>query len=266
MKKLILMLAMMLPMVLVSCSDDDGVNSNSDIKVENLPEMENVSLNYHPSEQTLTLARNVEDEGCEAYLKDDSYWITKLSLNGDKITFGVLENQDIETGHRFDTIVISYKGERKGTICVTQARKTISPERLVWATSKALYRDKALCESDMSGLEITRAIYNLEKTTNGQDSYKNYPAFAYCIEMNHDPENNMEWHLPSIDEMKSYVNGQSYIGTPFDQHNYWWSATENTLTGDDAFNLYSQSAVSRGAVSKGGDWWVMAFRNGKLEE
>ncbi len=35
------------------------------------------------------------------------------------------------------------------------------------------------------------------ETTNGNDSYRNYPAFAFCIVMNHDPENNMEWYLPS---------------------------------------------------------------------
>lgn len=266
MKKLILMLAIVLPMVLVSCSDDEnGSQEEPTMKVDNLPEMGNVSLNYHPSEQTLTLSRNVENEGCEIYLKDDSYWITKLNLDGDKITFDVLENQDIETGHRFDTIVISYKGERKGTVCVTQARTPISPERLAWAVSDAMYRNKALCESGMSGLEITKAIYNLSKTTDGQDSYKNYPAFAYCIEMNHDPENNMEWHLPSMNEIKRCTNAQNYNGTPFEQHNYWWSATENSLNGN-AFSIYSQSTASRGAENKGKELWVMAFRNGELEE
>lgn len=83
----------------------------------------------------------------------------------------------------------------------------------------------------------------------GKDSYKNYPAFAYCIEMNHDPENNMEWHLPSLHEMGKYANGQSYEGTPFDKHNYWWSASENSLNGN-AFSLYAGSTASRGAESK----------------
>lgn len=128
-----------------------------------------------------------------------------------------------------------------------------------------MYRDKALCGHGMSGIEITKAIYNLEKTTNGKDSYKNYPAFVYCIEMNHDPENNMEWHLPSFDEMMACRKGQSYIGTPLEQHNYWWTATENSIRGD-AFNLYSKSIVSRSSVSKSGDWWVMVFRNGYMEE
>lgn len=263
MKKIFLPL-FVLTICFASCSKEDGNSTTEQIKP--LPQLDNISLNYHNSEQTVELTRDIEKEKATLTLKDDSYWISKLKLNGNKITFTALENQDVEVGHRYDTILISIDDTRIGSICVTQARKPISPERLVWATSEALYRNKALCESGMSGLEITKAIYNLEKTTNGQDSYKNYPAFAYCIEMNHDPENNMEWHLPSMKEMEAYMKGQSYIGTPFDQHNYWWSATENTLTGDDAFNLYSQSAVSRGAVSKGGDWWVMAFRNGKMEE
>ena len=133
-----------------------------------------------------------------------------MKLSGKTISFNVLENSEIETGHRFDTIVISYKNERIGAICVTQARKPISTKRLVWALSNAMYRNKALCNSGMSGLEVTKAIYNLSKTTNGKDSYKNYPAFAYCIEMNHDPENNMEWHLPSENEIRAYAKGQSY--------------------------------------------------------
>ena len=154
------------------------------------------------------MPRDIESEGCIINLKDNSYWITKLKLSGKTISFNVLENSEIETGHRFDTIVISYKNERIGAICVTQARKPISTKRLVWALSNAMYRNKALCNSGMSGLEVTKAIYNLSKTTNGKDSYKNYPAFAYCIEMNHDPENNMEWHLPSENEIRAYAKGQ----------------------------------------------------------
>lgn len=265
MKKVLFMLPVLAALfVLVSCSNDD--NDIEEQSIQNLPSIDNVSLNYHASEQEIVLPMEVESVGAEISLRDNSYWISQLQLSGDIITFKVLENQDTEAGHRYDTIVISAKNKIIGTVCVSQARKPITGKRLVWAVSDAMYRNKALCTSDMSGMEITKAIYNLEKTTNGKDSYKNYPAFAYCIEMNHDPERNMEWHLPSLYEMKAYMKGQSYIGTPFDQHNYWWSATENTLTGDDAFNLYSQSAVSRGAVSKGGAWWVMAFRNGKMEE
>lgn len=254
----------LMQIVFVSCSSDDN---DSDVNLApQLPKLKNVSLNYHHSEQNVSLPFDIEAKGCSVYLKYSSYWITKLKLSGRTISFNVLENGDIEIGHRFDTLVISNsKGGRIGSICVTQARRPISMKRLVWAMADAMYKNKALCKSDMSGLEITKAIYNLSKTTNGKDSYKNYPAFAYCIEMNHDPENNMEWHLPSEDEIRVCANGQSYKGTPFYQHNYWWSASENSLTGD-AFNIHSESTASRGAVSKSGDWWVMAFRNGKMEE
>lgn len=252
-----------LTICLASCSKEDGNLTTEQIKP--LPQLDNISLNYHNSDQEIELTRDIEKEGAILTVKDDSYWISKLKLNGNKITFTALENQDIEVGHRFDTILISINDVRIGSICVSQARKPISPERLQWAVSNAMYRHKALCESGLSGKEITQAIYDLEKTTNGQDSYKNYPAFAYCIEMNHDPENNMEWHLPSLDEMRVYAQGQSYINTPLVKHNYWWSATENSLNGN-AYNLYSESTASRGAVDKGGDWWVMAFRNGKMEE
>ncbi len=145
------------------------------------------------------------------------------------------------------------------------ARKASYP-RLVWANANAMYRNTPLATSDyLSGLEMTKLVYNLEKTTSGKDSYRNYPAFAFCIEMNHDPENNMEWYLPSEDVMRTYAHGQSYSGTPLVKHNYWWTSTENTLNGN-AFNLYSGSIASRGAVSKSEDWWVVAFRNGKIEE
>ena len=68
---------------------------------------------------------------------------------------------------------------------------------------------------------MTKLVYNLEKTTGGKDSYRNYPAFASCIEMNHDPENNMELYLPSDNEMRSYAIGQSFSGTPLARHNNW---------------------------------------------
>lgn len=265
MKKILFLLAVAFPIVFTGCSENDIPKESEISEIDNLPKIDNVSLNYHPSEHTVELPRDMESEGVTISLKDDSYWITQLKLSKKTISFRVLENTDNETGHRFDTIVINYKNKRIGDICVSQARKPISATRLVWAVSSALYRNKALCTSNMTGIEITKAIYNLSKTTEGKDTYKNYPAFAFCIEMNHDPENNMEWHLPSLSEMREYANGQSYKGTPLNQHNYWWTASENTLNGN-AFSLYSQSTASRGAESKGKDWWIMAFKNGKMEE
>lgn len=262
MRKIILLTMAVLAISGCSNGEDEGGN-NTD--VQKLPKIDNVSLNYHPSEQTILLPRDVSSEGATVSLKDNSYWIAQLKLSGEKVSFRALENTDIETGHRFDTIVISIKNERIGSICVSQARKPISQTRLQWAASSAMYRNSALGGSGMTGKEITKAIYNLSKTTNGKDSYKNYPAFAFCIDMNHDPENNMEWHLASDREMAAYAKGQSYKGTPFYQHNYWWTASENNLNGN-AYSLYSESTATRGAESKGNDWWVMAFKNGKMEE
>lgn len=263
MRKILLIFAAIASFMSCSSSDDNSINENNNIQP--LGNLENVSLNHHASTQTIRLARNVESEGATITTKDKVGWISALSLKGNTITFNVSENTDIETGHRFDTILVNIRNKRIGAICVSQARIPISSTRLVWAVSNALYRDIPLIKSNLSGKEITQAIYNLSKTTGGRDSYKNYPAFAYCIEMNHDPEHNMEWHLPSLNEMNAYANGQSFDYTPFDKHNYWWSATENDLNGY-AFSLYSGSIASRGAESKGHDWWVMAFRNGKMEE
>lgn len=185
-------------------------------------------------------------------------------MSGKIISFDVEENTGTSSGHRFDTLVVAVNGIRIGTICVTQSRNPFSDNRLVWANANALYRKEPLNSSDLSGLEKTKLVYNLEKTTGGKDSYKNYPAFAFCIEMNHDPENNMEWYLPSEDEIRSYDHAQSYSGTPIARHNYWWSSSEDSE--GNAFNVYSGSIATRGAVYKGQDWWVVAFKNGKIEE
>lgn len=235
-------------------------------KVTPLSKIKDVSLNYRSSSQSVSLGRNVQNEGAVVSLKKGVSWINNISLSGNTVSFDVEENTNTSSGHRFDTLVVSVKGQRIGTVCVTQARNPFSDTRLVWAKSNALYSDQALCSENVSGLEMTKKIYNLEKTTNGKDSYKNYPAFAFCIEMNHDPENNMEWYLPSEDEIRSYEHAQSYSGTPIAKHNYWWSSDENTLQGWRAFNVYSGSIASRGAVPKSEDWWVVAFRNGKIEE
>jgi len=252
---------------MTSCGGDDE-EGGSTTKVTPLPQMNNVSLSYRASVETVTLPRDVQAEGATVSLKKGVSWINNIQLSGKIISFDVEENTGTSSGHRFDTLVVAVNGIRIGTICVTQSRNPFSNTRLVWANSKALYRDKPLSSanlgsSNLGGLEMTKMIYNLEKTTGGKDSYKNYPAFAFCIEMNHDPENNMEWYLPSEDELRSYDHGQSYSGTPIAKHNYWWSSTEDH---EGAINVYSGSTASRGPVSKSQDWWVAAFRNGKIEE
>lgn len=257
------LIATTLAFSLVSCGDDE--DSFNDIKAAQLPKMDNISLNYHATSKTVILDRDVESEGAAISLKKGVSWINNIHLSGKILSFDVEENTMTTIGHRFDTIIVSLKGIRIGSICVTQARNPFSGSRLVWANSDALYRNAPLSNSDLDGWEMTKLVYNLEKTTGGKDSYKNYPAFAYCIEMNHDPDNNMEWYLPSENEIRSYANAQSYAGTPIAKHNYWWSSSENHLDGN-AYNVYSGSIASRGAVSKSQDWWVVAFRNGKIEE
>jgi len=263
-KILIAFTALSACMIFASCSSSDNDDATETI-VKKLKDFDNVSLNYNSSRESVNLGRDVESEGGKATLKKGSSWINNIQLSGNMLSFEVEENSNISTGHRFDTILVTVNGSRIGTICVTQARYPFSSTRIVWANTNAMYRNTPLSNSDLSGLEMTKKIYNLEKTTGGKDSYKNYPAFAFCIEMNIDPEHNMEWYLPSQDEICSYAHGQSYSGTPIAKHNYWWSSSENHINGK-AYNVSSASIASRGAVSKGEDWWVVAFRNGKIEE
>ena len=253
----------------VSCGggddDEDRPGSSVSTKVEPLSPMSDVSLGYRATSQEVTLSRDVQSEGAVVTLKKGVSWINNLHLSGKAITFDVEENTTVSTGHRFDTLVVSVKGTTIGTVCVTQARNPFSDTPLVWSNVGAAYRNAPMGTHGLSGLEATKLVYNLEKTTGGKDTYKNYPAFAFCIEMNHDPEHHMEWYLPSVDEMRSYAHGQSYSGTPVARHNYWWTSTENHLNGN-AYNLFSGSTASRGAVPKAEEWWVVAFRNGKIEE
>ena len=236
-------------------SDDNPTGEDSSQNVSPLPKIENVSLDSHSSSQSVSLSRNIESDGAKVSLKDKSFWISHLTLKGDVITFDVLENTYLEQGHRYDTIEIKVKNIRIGTICVTQARQAISPTRLSWAKQGATYYGKELVD-EKGGLEATRIIYNLEKTTGGKDSYKNYPAFAYCIEMNHDPENNMEWHLPSAAEF-GWTQGDHPV---LSKHNYWWT-TENSE------NYGYPLSQNHGSVkySKATEWWVCAAKNGKLQ-
>lgn len=260
-KKIIVLSGFVATIVFSSCSSDDDHSSPA----SQLPKMPNVSLNYRASTQAVTLARDVESEGAVVSKKKGVSWINNLHLAGNVIHFDVEENWNTTSGHRFDTLEVSVKGTVIGTICVTQARNPFSSTRLPWATNDALYIYEPISSFELGGLELTKRVYNLEKTTKGKDSYKNYPAFAFCIEMNHDPENNMEWYLPSLSELESYANGDSFSGTPLARHNYWWSSTDDGYNGG-AYNLYSGSIASRGAVSKYDQWWVVAFRNRRIEE
>lgn len=249
--KKILFLVLAALVILISCSSEE---SESRKKIETLPKIKNISLDSKSSSQEVLLPKDIESEGAVISLKDNVFWINQLSLKQNKITFDVIENIYTEQGHRFDTIEIKVDKIRIGTICVTQARQSMSPNNMVWAYPNAPLFNGELPEG-LSGMEATKYIFNLEKTTKGKDSYKNYPVFAHCIEMNHEPENNMEWHLPTSFEMSEEYG----VYQIFDKHEFWWTAEDGSGRG------YPFS-TSHGTTSKSKSerYWVYAFRNGKI--
>ena len=218
---------------------------------ESISEIPNVSLDSDPSSQEVILSRDIEAENGTLVLADNSSWIKHLRLKGNKVSFDVEENPNITTGHRFDTIYVMVSNIKVGSICVTQARRRKAYEALEWCTPSASYYKRALPE--LSGKELTKFIYNLEKSTNGADSYRNYPAFAYCIEMNHDPEHDMEWHLPLYDEVPDIIGDSRFVD------DYYWTASG--LRDSDYALVYKSDAgtTSRRKVKK---YNVYAFRNG----
>lgn len=272
MKTKLIMLAIAL-IAICSCSKENSDIEPDDPAVEVLDSIDDLSLDYHYSTQTIVLSRDVEQEGATIELKDNSYWISRLELNGKAITFEVIENTESDRGCRYDTIEIKVNEQIIGSVCVSQARSPISLTKLAWALPEAMYSDEWLTnyQDNISGKEMTQLIYDLEKTTNGKDSYKNYPAFAYCIEMNLDPEKNLEWHLPTYSEMQVYQERQSWEDTPFGEHPieryaiYWWAADESNYS-YCAHWLNSSSPASSGGTDKTTEMWVMAFRNGAVVE
>lgn len=229
--------------------------------VEYLPKMNNISLSYRGQYATAEIP--IEDvSGISVETKYNSHWISQLELIDNNITFYAIENNERDRGYRQDTIFIYKNSIKIGNICVVQARNCISSEPLEWATEDAVYYKKRIGGLNYSGQEITRMIYELDKTTGGKDHYKNYPAFAYCIEMNIDPENNLEWHLPDISQMENYRgNRQDYLDTPYAAQTNWWSASDSD---DSAWWLYSKSIATRGPNPKFKEYYVMAFRNGEM--
>lgn len=242
---------------LIGCSKTPNNQNDETYPLSFIP---NVSLSYHPSSETVKLGRDVSNEGAKVSLKSGSSWIQNLKLQGDVVTFNVAVNNNTSVGHRFDTIEVKVGAQRIGTICVTQARKPISHAAMKWCEQNAsLYDDiRNLLPNGASGLEITRYIYNLSKTTGGKDDYLAYPAFAYCIEMNHDPEHNLEWYLPAEEEM-SRENDRNF--DYFGEHLFW---TANELKNTTSAFTYRNSTGTY-ADSKTKNHYVCAFRNGVYE-
>lgn len=254
MRRLLMVCAML--GIMVSCQKKTPENM-----VEYLPKMNNISLSYRGQYATAEIP--IEDvSGISVETKYNSHWISQLELIDNNITFYAIENNERDRGYRQDTIFIYKNSIKIGNICVVQARNCISSEPLEWATEDAIYYKEGIDGLKYSGQEITRMIYELEETTGGKDNYKNYPAFAYCIEMNIDPKNNLEWHLPDIEQMENCRgNRQDYLDTPFAEHTNWWSASDSD---DSAWWLYSKSIASRGPNPKFKEYYVMAFRNGEM--
>lgn len=258
MKRLLMMCAML--GLLVSCHKGGGDKEYTQFQFE-----DKISLNFHGQLVNYTLP--TPNQGYNIKVKNSAYWISELRLNGNNMSFYAVENNELDRGYRTDTIVI-YKGKYNiGEICVHQARTYISPEPLAWALPNAMYSTEILSEDYYTGQQLTQMVYELEKTTNGKDSYKNYPAFAYCIEMNIDPENNMEWHLENIDAIEDYCreeygNRQDFMRTPFAEHNIWWTATDYYDTAPVIVRSTTASSVS----SKLDEHYVLSFRNGRIDE
>ena len=254
MKKLIL--ASLICLWSVSCEKEI-----SQVKTEQLPPMENISLNHRGQNVQVELPMSCTD--VKVKTQYGSYWIDRLTCNNNIISFYAVENSEVDRGYRVDTIRIYSKNTEIGNICVVQARNNVSPMELKWALPQAIYYKTSIDGYKYTGEEITRMVYNLEKETNGKDSYKNYPAFAYCIDMNIDPENNMEWHLPDIGQMeKCRGDRQDYMDTPFAEHSSWWSASD---INDCAQWLKSSTIASHGPNPKHYEHHVMAFRNGRID-
>lgn len=236
------------------CNKLPAGGSDDGPKVNPISPVNNVSLTYQSSSEKVTLSRDVQSEGATVSLKSNSSWIRNLKLAGKEVSFDVAMNSETNQGHRFDTIEVKIGSNRIGTICVTQARKPKSSERFQWCTNSAGYYSGGAPDGH-SGKAITQAIYNLEKTTNGKDSYKNYPAFAYCIEMNHDPDKDMEWYLPSYDEM---IEAEAIDFDYYGDKIYWSASSISTNTNALPYSFYSGTYVENKTTKH----YICAFKNG----
>ena len=137
------------------------------------------------------------------------------------------QNNNTARGYRQGIIDITANDKVIQSFNVYQARNPEAPRTLQWCTEKASYGTADLYIKDFSAKQITQFICNLEEYTHGQNSYKNYPAFAYCIEMNHDLSN-IEWYLPSRSEMWNTLASKGY--NYFKNKEFWIS--RSTIRGE----------------------------------
>lgn len=238
--------------IMVACGEKE--NQEQQQPVEQLGDIASVSLDSKAQSASVTLSRDVSSENVSLSTKDNAYWIKNLKANGNTISFNVEENPNVSTGHRFDTVIINVGNQTIGKFCVSQARTRKSTNKLAWANSSAKYSQQRL-PTDMTGKELTEFIYRLEQTTNGEDSYHNYPAFEYVIEMNHDPANNMEWHLGTNDEIPDMRLYSQFAD------GYYWQADDQNGTYARVFK-YNTGATSRLKTEIN---YVYAMRNGSMD-
>lgn len=198
MKKILFL--MMAALLSVGCSKEKAEDEKkSKIEIGEIPP---VSISYEDAIHEIELPKDLSSIAVANIHDYNSDFIRDIKITKEgtksKVTFWSQKNTETNRGYREGQIdIMSTEGEFISSFRVYQARNPFAPTKLQWCTEKATYDvDKLLDVVQRSnGKQITQFIYNLEKETNGKDSYKNYPAFAYCIEMNHDPANNMEWYL-----------------------------------------------------------------------
>lgn len=212
-------------------NNDDG-SSNTTIVLNPIAD---VCVDYPSESTTISVSQNIENKDITV-IPDDT-WVRNFKITGNTISFDVLENTERTRGYRSLKVKLMQNDKEIGIYSVFQTRRPTSEGTMIFANSNAT-TSPLIPVNITNGLDATKYVYNLEKTTSGRDSYKNYPAFAFCIEMNHDPENNMEWFLPSNDEItegKPYYNDfkklydnldATLVGRPY----FWGSLGGGTQT------------------------------------
>lgn len=195
MRNLLIILPVLFAFVFNACSSDSRENDVDEITIDRL---EDLKTSYESKEYSVKLSKDLTGLA-EVKIHDyNSDFIRDLKLKGDKIEFWLEENTNTSRGYRTGQIDIISSGKVIQTFNIYQSRTPFAPTTLQWSNANATFDPDELADvvQSSNAKEITQFVYNLEKNTNGRDSYKNYSAFAYCIEMNPDPENNMEWYLP----------------------------------------------------------------------
>ena len=192
----------------LSCSE------NEDNSLTQMGRVAEISRDYTEQSLSVKIPTQLNEQDIICNLRHDSYWINDILASKEHIKFHVELNSDRSKGYRSDTIDLFCKGVNVGYIEVYQARHPMSLQKLTWGPDILLSLPKG------DGKKETEMLYHFCKNSDGRYSLSDFPAFAYCIEMNHNPEKNMEWYLPSErSEKYREVSNNNY---PFD----FWSSTE----------------------------------------